>query len=276
MQQNDFPPEEAIHYPPLSHPHYKAYFFGSFRVMCDGQDLGTPTWRRNKARTLLKWFLLNPGSLFSVEQLNKLFWPHVGEKVATSNLHVTMHYLRHILEPELAPGNASIFIRRNRHNYYWFDLNDAWWTDVSEVRQLSTLAREAESRGEIARSAALYSQVVGYYSQGFLPEDIYDDIFSPHRRQFDFAYIQILEHLLHLHTQAGQPDEAHTCALRILSADPYNETAMAVIVQLSLLQGNTISALRQIDDFGQALKQDLGIEPGREMLALRASILKST
>ncbi|MDQ2902258.1 MAG: winged helix-turn-helix domain-containing protein [Chloroflexota bacterium] len=254
---------------------YKAYFFGPFRITLDEQALGEPAWRRNKAKALLKWFLLNPGDLFSVEQLCNLLWPDIIRKVAVSNLHVTMHYLRRILEPKLASGCPSIFIRRNQHNYYWFELNDVWWTDVFDIQHLSTVAREAERKGDLSRTIAFYDQLMAYYKQGFLPEDIYDDAFLPYRRQHNYAYAQSLSHLMQLYIHINQYDDALSCALHLLSLDAYNESAVKVMVQIHLRQGNTTGAIRHIDDYRRTLKQDLGIEPGEEILDLRIEILKT-
>jgi DNA-binding SARP family transcriptional activator len=258
-----------------SHARYKAYFFGPFRITLDERSLGAPAWRRNKAKALLKWFLLNPSELFSMEQLSKLFWPDIAREVAASNLHVTLHYLRHVLEPQMAPGRPSTFIRRNRHNYYWFDLNDLWWTDVFDVQYLSAAAKEAERKGETIRAIALYRQLISYYGQTFLPEDIYEDVFSPYRRQHDYAYAQLLDHLLQLYTLAGLFDDAFSCALRILTVNPYSEDAVKTMVHVYLHQGNVTGALRQIDDFRNSLKSDLGIEPGKEILTLRSRILNT-
>jgi DNA-binding SARP family transcriptional activator len=267
--------EREEHHFSLSSARYKAYFFGPFCVTLDGQLLGGPNWRRNKARTLLKWFLLNPGNLFSVKQLSKLLWPDASDKVAVSNLHVTLHYLRYTLEPDLAPGSPSTFIRRNRHNYYWFDLNDVWWTDLFDVQYLSTHAKEAERGGDLSRAISLSYQLVSYYSLEFLPEDIYEDIFSTYRRQHDYVYIQLLEHLMDLCMQSGQLDNALSFALHLLSLDPYSEVAMKTMVQIHLHQGNTTGALRQLDDFQTSMKRDLGLAPGKELLALRDEILKA-
>lgn len=271
--RNSFEQEE--HHPSWDYACYKAYFFGPFRVIRNEQPLGEPTWRRNKAKALLKWFLLNAGDLFSVEQLSKLFWPEVSLKVAASNLHVTLHYLRHVLEPDLASGHPSAFIRRNRHNYYWFNLNENWWTDVFDVQYLLSSAKEAERKAELSRAIALYSQLISYYSLTFLPEDIYEDIFSPYRRQHEYSHTQLLEHLMQLYNQADRFDDAFSCALHTLSVDPYNESAIKTMVHLYLRQGNSAGAIRQLDTFQNIIKQDLGIEAGKEILALRMTILNS-
>lgn len=267
--------EHEEHHPSLVHASYKAFFFGPFRILHNGQPVGEPKWRRNKAKSLLKWFLLNPGDLFSVEQLSKLFWPDTTTRVAVSNLHVTLHYLRHILEPDLPSGSPSTFIRRNRHNYYWFDLNNNWWTDVFEVQHLTASAKEAERQAEFSRATTLYTRLMAYYGLTFLPEDIYEDIFSPYRRQHEYTHTQLLEHLMHLYTEASHFDDALACALQTLSIDPYNEQAVKTMVRVYLHQGNTTGALRQLDEFQSTLKQDLGIEAGKEILTLRTTILNS-
>jgi DNA-binding SARP family transcriptional activator len=267
--------EQEEHHPSFSHARYKAYLFGQFRIMRDEQPLGEQNWRRNKAKMLLKWFLLNPGELFSGEQLSKLFWPDITKGAAASNLHVTLHYLRHILEPELAPGCVSTFIRRNRHNYYWFELNNTWWADVYDIQHLSASAKEAERNKETFRAIALYCQLISHYRQGFLPEDVYEDLFSSYRRQHDYAYVQSLEHMMQLYLQESQLDDALSCALHILSLDPYSESAIKTMVHVYLRQGNTTSAIRQLDDFQHFLKQELGIEPGEEIRTLRKRILKT-
>jgi DNA-binding SARP family transcriptional activator len=267
--------EYEEHHPSYSHARYTALLFGPFRIMHHQQPLGESNWRRNKAKMLLKWFLLNPGTLFSAEQLSKLLWPDSPLSTAASNLHVTLHYLRHVLEPELTSGCASTFIRRGRQNYYWFELNDIWWTDIFDIQYLSSSAKEAEQRGEISRAIMLSRQLASYYSQGFLPEDIYEDVFSPYRRQYDYAYTQLLAHLMELYIQTCQFDDALSCALRILSLDPYSEEAIKTMVHIYLRQGNRTSALHQLDTFQHFLKQDLGIEPGKEIFALRNTILKA-
>src|SRR5579859_2617704 len=236
------------HHPFHAYACYKASFFGPFRIMYNQQPLGEPKWRRNKAKALLKWFLLNPGDLFSVEQLSKLFWPEISTKVAASNLHVTLHYLRHVLEPELASGCPSAFIRRNRYNYYWFDLNNNWWTDVFDVQHLSTCAKDAERKAEFSRAIMLYCRLISYYNLTFLPEDIYEDVFSAYRRQHEYAYTQLLERLMQLYIQTNRFDDALSCALHTLSIDPYSESAVKTMVRIYLHQGNATGALRQLDE----------------------------
>lgn len=275
QQKHSFEVEKKAYRPLPSPAPYKAYFFGPFHVTRDEQQLGEPFWRRNKAKMLLKWFLLNPGELFSMAQLSNMFWPDASREVAIRNMHVTVHHLRRVLEPNLAPGCPSTFIRRNRHNYYWFDLSNIWWTDLFDIQHLTVAAKEAERAGDLVKAFALYGKLTSYYSLIFLPEDIYENIFAPYRRQHEYAYTQLIEHVMHLYLQANQLDDALSCAFHMLSIDPYSEEAVNTIVHIHLREGNKAAALRQLDDFSSFLKKDLGIDPGKELLTLRSNILKT-
>ena len=127
----------------LAHPRerehgaiYRAYSFGQFRLLCKDRPIREAMWRRNKAKALLKWFLLNPGKLCSADEFIDLFWPDLPLETACGNLHVTMHCLRHLLEPSLSPRQESKFIRRQTNNFYWFDMDETWWTDITDVQHL--------------------------------------------------------------------------------------------------------------------------------------------
>lgn len=260
--------------PPSQHNgRYEASLFGPFRITLNGRPLGEPTWRRNRARTLLKWFLVNPTEPFSEVQLCALLWPDRSREKAANNLHVTLHYLRHVLEPGLPPRCPSTFIRRDGQKYYWFDPKDLWWTDVLEVQALSAAATEAERKGETARAIALYEQSIAYYRLTFLPEDVYEDVFSTHRCEHDVAHTESLNQLMDLYLRAGQLPNALSCAMQVLSIDPYREDAVKTIVHVYLRQGNFTGAIRQLDDFLDVIKQHVGLAPYNELLTLRSNIL---
>ncbi|WBC14947.1 BTAD domain-containing putative transcriptional regulator [Micromonospora sp. WMMA1998] len=254
---------------------YRASFFGAFRLWRDGQPLGEPNWRRNRAKTLLKWFLLNPSTPVSEQHLCTLLWPDRSREKAVNNLHVTVHFLRHVLQPGLPARGRSSFIRRDDRKFYWFDLNHRWWTDVQEVRQLSAAARCAAEAGQTDRAIALYRRSVGYYRLGFLPEDVYEDVFATYRTQFETAHVDALVQLTRLHLAADQLPRALTCASAVLAIDPYHERAVLSIVDVHRRQGNLTAAIRQLDDYLRVLREHLGVDPDTKLQALRYRLTMS-
>src|SRR5215216_3673014 len=106
---------------------FQAWLFGPFRVLRDGAEIADPAWGRTSARTLLKWFLLNPGHTFSAAELCGVLWAGQSVTESLNKLHVTLHHLRHALEPDLPGRRPSSFIRTGDTSRYWFDPVDCWW-----------------------------------------------------------------------------------------------------------------------------------------------------
>lgn len=258
--------------PLRSNAPYTASFFGTFQVKLNSH-LVTDLDRRNRAMQLLKFFLLNPEQRISKEDLCLLFWPDRPKESAVNNLHVNMNHLRRVLEPWLPPGHSSTFIRRGQPNYYWFEPSNLWWTDILEVQGLTEGARRADQRGETAQAISLYSQAADYYRLAFLPEDVYEDAFAPHRQEHDLAQVHCLNRLMQLYLCVSQLPKALSCAVDVMSIDPYNSDAVKTMVKVHMRQGNIASAVRQLDDFFHTFEHDMGVEPDNELLALRDSLL---
>ena len=255
-------------------PAYRVYFFGPFRIIRGDQPIGEPVWRRNKAKALLKWFLLNTGRMVSADQLTEIFWPEATRSSAPRNLHVTINYLRHLIEPDLRPRQQSGCIRRNKNNFYWFEVDDSWWVDIFEVDRHYAAAREAEQRGDTAAIIMHYRTIVDYCNLEFLPEDTYEDTFSSYRRHYERVHTEALNSLIQLCSQTGMFHEALEYAHQALLIDPYNETAVKAIISAYFQQGNTAGAIHRLDTCHQFLKEDLGIEPGDDILSLRKKMAR--
>ena len=84
---------------------YSAQLFGPFQISRGGIRLDEASGlSRKSVRTLLKWFLLNPEVRVESATLKELLWPESQPCSNTNRLHVTLHYLRHLLEPRLNCG----------------------------------------------------------------------------------------------------------------------------------------------------------------------------
>ncbi|GAB3109654.1 hypothetical protein GCM10027160_08960 [Streptomyces calidiresistens] len=250
---------------------YEAHLFGPFQVLRDGTRLGSPTWGRASARTLLKWFLLNPGDKFREGELAQVLWP--GRKGGTANrLHVTQHSLRRVLQPELCSRQPSAYVRSDACGRCWFDPAGNWWTDVDEVARLTKTARAAQAADRIPEAIGAYERLLAHYERGFLPEEVYLDAFEPFRVAHGRDHDEALRQLLRLNRRGGRHWEALTYALRVLDRDPYAEEAAAAAVEIHLRQGSITAALAQLESVTRALREDLGVPLGPELLALRERV----
>lgn len=252
--------------------YYRAYFFGQFRLQCQEKPVKESMWRRNKVKALLKWFLLNPGKLCSADEFIDLFWPDVPPETSSGNLYVTIHCLRHLLEPALGPREVSKYIRRQSNNFYWFEMDEKWWTDIADVQSLFEIAKTFDAHGDDIRASFYYRKIVSHCSQGFLPEDESEQWLRPYRQHYDYIYLQVLTRLIQIYQHREELDEVLEYAYLALSQDAYCEPAMRAIIDVYFKQGNTGMAMQQLDCFGLLLRQELGVEPSKEMHTLRMKI----
>lgn len=260
---------------PASPSHYQAWLFGPFRVRRNGVEIDDTVWSRKSARTLLKWFLLNTRHSFSAAELCEVLWPGARESDSINKLHVALHSLRHILEPDLPRGHVSTFIRTDHTGNYSFDPGDSWWTDVGATEWLWQSARTRRERDDKDGVISVLQRVLGYYGQGFLLEELYDDAFAPFREAQERKHDETLHTLLVLYSETGHRYEVMTCAQQILDRDPYSECAVMALVEVHVEQGNLAAAITELDRFIEKLADDLGVEPSSRLTELRERVLLS-
>jgi DNA-binding SARP family transcriptional activator len=252
---------------------YRAYFFGQFRLYYNNKLIKEPMWRRNKAKSLLKWFLLNPGKLYSADQFIDLLWPDLPLETALCNLHVTIHCLRRLLEPSLTPRQESRFIRRQTNNFYWFHMDETWWTDTTDVQHLFEAARTFDVQEDYTKAAFYYRKIASYCNLGFLPEDDTEEWQVPYRHRYEYMYTQALTRLIQIYQGRNELEEMQEYAYQALSLDPHCEPAMKAIIDAYLKQGNVSMAMHKLNAFRSNLHNELGLEPSQELLTLRKKIM---
>ncbi len=249
-------------------PRYEAHCFGPFRVRRDGTALPDADFRRGTAKTLLKWFLLNPGVRAGGRELCEALWPDRPTASSSRLLHVTLHDLRHALEPALAARQASTFICSDGAGRHWFDDAGCWRVDVDEADRVSAQAAQAERNADHDAAIASYERLLGYYEQTFLPENIYDDTFACQRATREVAEADVLRRLLLLYLAEGLDHKALTLGLAMQERDPHSEEAIAAIAEVNLRQGNSLAARWHLEGFLRGLHQDTGLKPGPRLLGL--------
>jgi len=253
---------------------FRAWLFGPFRVVRGSTEIADQAWTRKSARTLLKWFLLNPGQPFSAAELCDVLWPHGNGKSNTKNLHVTLHYLRRVLDPDSPSRSPSRFVRSDEGGRYWFDERD-WWTDVGEVEWLWRSVQASAERDDHDAAIATLLQLVDHYQRGFLPEELYEDAFAQFRDLHERKHDEALHALLKLYGDLGRRYEVLAFAQRILDRDPYSECAVMALAEVHLAQGNLSTAMSELDRFVRTLNDDLGTAPSPRVVALRRRLSSS-
>lgn len=252
---------------------FEAHLFGPFMLSCDGVPVAARAWRRNSARMVLKWFLLHPSQTFSVDHLCRLFWPGGDRSSSVNSLHVSVHHLRTQLNPDRQSRAQKEGLFSDRSGYRFEPDND-WWCDVYDVAALTSAAERAETQRHALEATRCYMQLIRYYQQGFLPEDVYEGLFADFTYRYEMAHASCLARVMELGLASGSHSSVLECVALALELDPYDETAIRAGVEVHLRSGSRTAAIGELDRFGRFLAAELGVSLSPELTLLRRTIVE--
>ncbi len=214
---------------------------GTFAVSVDGRAVADAAWTRRHAAGMVKALALaGPDHRLHREQLLDRLWPDDTIDEAGPKLHKAAHYARRALalpgaivlrdgQVQLAPGHEVT-------------------VDVAEFEAAARAARPGSDPAVAGRALALYGGEL-------LPQDRYEEWVEERREQLRRRQVDLLR-------LAGRWDE-------VLEQEPSDEAAHLAAMQRHVAAGDRHAALRQFERLDRALRQELGVAPGREAVALR-------
>lgn len=129
----------------------------------------------------------------------------------------------------------------------------------------------AASRNALDRPDASYLRD-GSIAGELLP-DWYDDWVASERellRQLRLHALEAVADHLFEHEQYGKAVEA--CLLAV-QADPLRESAHSRLIRIYLAEGNACDAVRQYRLYAERLRQELGLQPSRQLRELASATL---
>ena len=211
-------------------------------------------WKKNLA--LLVYLALSPRQTRTREHLTGLLWGDKPESAARHSLNEALRVLRK------AVGDGALV------------------TDATSVRleagtvsmDLDAFARH-EAASEWRQAGAL---VGGAPFEGFaVPgESAFEDWLTAERSQWERRSVTALAQAAEQSLSIGNIAGGVTLAERAISLAPTSNQAAAVLLKALALSGNRGAALARYDDYAEALRDRLGVEPEAAVSALAERIRK--
>lgn len=228
--------------------------FGTFRVAAlkDGKELA---WRTRKGRELFAYLLDIRGKAVERRQLIEVLWQDEIPANAVAMLHNMIYNIRKELS---AYSMETILTYENKR--YRLSM-DGISCDVWHIQQMTELVEKKD----IVNLKKEYKSFLKYW--GSYLGDI-DSIWVEDRRAY---YDEIYKKGCWLLAGqfAGESNYETALALyeNILSLEPYSENVVEKILVLYGQQRKWEKLKKCYQDFAQVLEKDLGIVPGKEVLA---------
>jgi LuxR family maltose regulon positive regulatory protein len=233
---------------------------GRERIERDGEALSPSDWRSSTAREMFLYLLFNGPE--NRERFSLVFWPDSPIRQVRSNFHTTLYRARQAL------GENVI---NHADGLYFVNPGLSLWCDVLEFEDLIRQARLMPPRD--VRTENLWHKASNLYHGDFLPSWDHEWVLFRRQSLFDH-YIEALIGLGVCARARHNPREALTAFRRALDADPFCETAHRGIMLCYDDLGEKKQALAQLNTLRTLLRDELGIEPSDETLALAERLLE--
>jgi len=247
------------------------HLLGGFSLSRDGQPCQLAY---GKGRGLLAYLAVEAGQAHSRTDLASMFWPSLGREAALTNLRQVLRDLRQ----SLASGEEDESPLQVGREYIRID-PDGMEVDAAEFTATIPECPASLTPTNCAACLSQMEALAGRYRGTFLANialrecQKFDDWLQRRREDYHRCALSLLTRLLECHERSHSYDKALPFALRFLELAPTNEEGLRRVMQLLAKNGRHADALARYEAFRQVLKDDFGIEPASETLALAHRIL---
>lgn len=230
---------------------------GDFQLVYADKVLTTV--RKPRLQALLTYLLLHRQAPQLRQHIAFRFWPDSTEKQAHTNLRKLLFQLRNALP------DPDQFLHQDHLTVQWRPTVH-YTLDVVEIQEMLAYGQPPSDHTSLARIVQLY--------QGELMPGCFDEWLIPIRQQLQRTVLEALEQLVHLAEHQRDYQAGIRYAQRLLGLEPLHEAGYRRLMQLHLLNGDRVAALRLYHTCVALLQQELGVEPDEETQAVYQRTLK--
>jgi DNA-binding SARP family transcriptional activator/predicted ATPase len=250
-------------------------FLGGYEVAAANKQISA--FRTDKVRALLAYLALEGARPQRRQRLAAFFWPESDHETALYNFRLTLHRLRQTIDA-VAPGLTEPLFSITRSDIE-FHIAVAE-VDVLCFQQLladcethahEDLYRCAACLARLQQAAALYrgELLAGF---GLADAPAFEEWLLLRRETLHHLALLTLHHLAAAAETQGQLEQALVYAQRKLALDPYREETHQQVIRLFARSGLISQALAQYETCRRLLREEVGVEPDAETVALAAQI----
>ncbi|MGH9372831.1 MAG: AfsR/SARP family transcriptional regulator, partial [Vicinamibacterales bacterium] len=251
---------------------------GAFETHVRNHRVEKTEWGSSRARELLAFIACHPEGCTKA-QIGLALWPDASPGQLRNTFHVTMHRLRHALAvPDAIQVDGDRY-RLNPTLTCEFDA-DLFEREVPaairDLRRRSTGSprpEDVEGRGTDVTPAL--EAALARYRGDFLAGEPVGEWADEWRDRLRQLHVEGLDALGRALMERGRHADAADAFRTLLIADPVNEDACRRHMICLDRLGDRAGALRAYDALVRALRDELGVRPGRETAALRDKLVST-
>jgi DNA-binding SARP family transcriptional activator len=233
---------------------------GGLSIRVGARSIGYAGLRSRRAGELLALLLSSPGYNLTAEQASEALAPECEPEAGRVVVYKAASELRRVLEPELPDRRFPSRYLLTSDGRLTLRLPSSSWIDF-------LIFQDAIQKGN-------WEQAVRLYDGEYLPEYRYAEWAIWLRESLAQDYQIALLHLAEGRADSAEWPQALEYSRSLLKLDPWNEAAVIIAMQAYQAQGNLAAAQRIYRRLEKALKEELGLEPGKELQGFAQSLKK--
>lgn len=242
-------------------PVVRLYTLGTFQVHLGERPVPFRAWQSRNVRYLLAWLAVRMGRGVPTDHIIEQFWPDDAER-GRLNLNWAVSVLRKCLSPE---GRDPV---TRTGTVLGLNTEMPFWHDVGEL--LRHLREGDQARGTAALDC--YRRAVQLYKGPFLDE-CYMEWAVEIRRELERKVLEAARKLLDGGVEDGRNLEVLEYGERVLRLDPCCQQACLSVMGACLALARPEEAVRHFRMCQEALRRELGMDPGLDLLRLHQRAL---
>jgi DNA-binding SARP family transcriptional activator len=216
---------------------------------------------------LLKVLLANGGQEVRADQIADALWPHVDADYAHKSFTATLHRLRKLLGED-----DAVLLRDGR-----LSLNAALvWVDAWALEQACSALEESLRAPAGAATdpnlSALADEALALYRGPFLPDESEQPSYIGFREQLRLRLLRCIARLARRWEDAGRPEAAAECYLRLIEADPLFEAPYRNLMLSYQRAGDLVEARASYERLKTLLAARLKAAPSPETQSVYAGL----
>ncbi|MEU0404245.1 BTAD domain-containing putative transcriptional regulator [Streptomyces sp. NPDC006197] len=225
--------------------------------------------RETRIRALLTALLAHRGRVVPVDRLIDALWGDAPPANDVRTLRSKVSLLRRTLE-DAEPGGRDLI--ESRPPGYRLRVDD----DAVDAGRFEALLRRARAAtGDPRARAGLLGEATGLWRGTAAFADHADDAFvRPEARRLEELRLAAFEESAETRLALGEHTALAGELGELVAAHPLRERLRSAHVRALYLAGRQSEALASLADLRDRLRDDLGIDPGRELTELHQAILR--
>ncbi|MBI5302036.1 MAG: tetratricopeptide repeat protein [Chloroflexi bacterium] len=254
-------------------PHLALSLLGAFQAMLDGEPI--TSFESHKVRALLAYLAVENDRPHARETLAGLLWPDFPNREALRNLRLALSNLRQAIGDHRA---IPPFLLITRDTIQFNAASDYTLDAMTWLLQTTVQSPILHSvQDSVSNLQSLVSTYRGKFLDGFSCDSApVEEWLLLKREQIGQQVLRTLRDLTAHSEERGEYELAQNYARQQLELEPWDEHAHGQLMRALAYSGLRSAALAQYETCRRLLKQELGVEPSRETVALYESIRDGT